>query len=107
MDDTSVFLICSISFMIPALVVLIGALYYYITIKKFNKDGIVTYGEIVSYKYGSYDSRYDLPNLMFDNLYVKFNLDGKEHTGVIYTMLPSKKQLEKNVQLEARKKLKY
>ena len=94
------FLLGGITFLIPTLLILVASLYYYITTKKFNKYGTVTYGEVINYERVDYSSRYDLPNLIFDYLYIKFSLDGQEHTGVIYTRLPSNKKLK----LEVRKK---
>ncbi len=106
MDGASVLLLGGISFIIPTLLVLCATLYYYITTKKFNKNGTVTYGEIVKYEYGDYNPRYDLPNLISDYLYIKFNLDNQEHTGVIDTRLPSKKKLEEKYAIGSKKKIK-
>lgn len=106
MDGASVLLLGAISFIIPTLLILCATLYYYITTKKFNKNGTVTYGEIVKYEYGDYNPRYDLPNLISDYLYIKFNLDNQEHTGVIDTRLPSKKKLEEKYAIGSKKKIK-
>ena len=104
MDGIDPFLLGGILFLVGTLFSLFGTLYYYITTKRFNKYGIVTYGEIAGYEYGS--PRYDgVPT--WDYLYISFNFEDEEHTGTIYINLPSsKKKLEKKYAKRSKKKIK-
>ena len=87
-------LVLGIALIVPVLIVLGASIYYFIDIKRFNKYGIVTFGTILNYKLSKYDPNTEIQNFT-DDLYVSFNLNGKECWGIIYTDLPfSKKKLE-------------
>ena len=98
-------LVLGIALIAPVLIVLGASIYYFIDIKRFNKYGIVTYGTILNYKLSKYDPNTKIQNFT-DDLYVSFNLNGKECWGIIYTGLPfSKKKLEGNYAIGSQKKI--
>ena len=99
------FLLGGITFLIPTLFVLVATLYYYITTKKFNKYGTVTYGEIVGYEYGN-NLGYDGP--IIDYIFVEFELNGEKCSGTIIHNLHSysHKALEENFAKGTKKKIK-
>lgn len=105
MGEVNPFLIGGISALSGALIMLLETLYYYITTKRFNKYGIVTYGSIVGYEYGSPPSYEGEPT--WDYLYINFNLDDQEHTGTVHINLPSSnKKLEEEYAKGTNKKIK-
>jgi len=81
-----------------------ATLYHYRATKKFNKHGIVTYGEIIGYEYGN-SSYSETNNLVY--LSLKFNLENQEHNATICIDLPfSNKKFKEKYAIGNKKKIK-
>lgn len=108
MDGANVFLLGGFLFLFGAFITLCATLGYYITTKKFNKYGIVTYGKILGYEHGEVDYAYgdSTPTRYPDELYVQFELENQEHRAVIYTRLPSWKKIKEEYAIGSTKKIK-
>lgn len=109
MDGANVLLLGGFLFLSGAFITLCATLGYYITTKKFNKYGIVTYGKILGYEHGDRDYSHGDPNPALnspDELYVQFELENQEHRAIIYTSLPSRKKIEEKYKIGSTKKIK-
>ena len=93
-----------IAFLSSTLILLCSTLDDYIRTRKFNKYGIVTYGEISGYKYGDVPVYEGEPTC--DYLYIDYNLENQEHTGVINIHLPYHKKAEEKYAKGTKKKIK-
>ena len=97
-----VLLVMRITFPIITMVLLGWAIYCYIATRKFNRNGIVTYGKIVGREYRDASTT---DGLTADELYIKFDLENQEYTSMIPFGLPSMKTLDKKYAMGSKKKI--
>lgn len=104
MNGIDPFLLGGISFIMVAFMLLCATVYYYITTKRFNKYGIVTYGEINGYEFGETYSSGDTYISEPDYLYITFDLENQEHTSTMRIHLPHSNKQRKNKYAKGSKK---
>ena len=106
MNGASVFLLGGISFLMVTLLILSVTLYDYMSTKKLNKYGIVTYGEIENITEGFRTPYIEDSAHQHDHLWIKFNIEGQERHTYIAIPILSKTQQAKKFATGSKKKIK-
>lgn len=106
MDGANVLLLGGFLFLSGSLITLCATLGYYITIKKFNKYGIVTYGEIEEITEGFRSPYPEQSAQENDLLWIKFNIEDQEEHTYINIPILSQKTINKKFATGSKKKIK-